>query len=70
MSKLEHLVENGLVALEEGCDRDKWFERMRKDPNLVSLAGMDIEDLWTICIYVFYTYVPCVMEERGDGNDN
>lgn len=51
MSCLEHLIENGLIALEKHADN--WEEIMKNDVNLPH-TNISIEDLWEICQYIKY----------------
>ena len=56
MTNLEHLVENGLVALENGRNYNEWLEQMKKDINWNCCERLTIDDLWEICQYVFYVW--------------
>ena len=56
MSNLEHLVENGLVILENGYSSEEWFNRMSADINWEYVENITVDDLWEICQYVFYTW--------------
>lgn len=63
MSNLEHLVENGLTLLEKGVDYEEWRQKMCKDINWKDCNGnLSLDDLWGICQYVYYTYMPCTLE--------
>lgn len=59
MSYLEHLIENGLVTLEE--HPDKWEEWMKEDENLPH-TNLTLDDLWEICQYIIYVWMPCSLE--------
>lgn len=56
MTNLEHLVENGLVALENECNYNEWLEQMKEDINWNCCERLTIDDLWEICQYVFYVW--------------
>jgi len=56
MSNLEHLIENSLNALEHYGSHDKWYECVEKDINWQGNEHISIDDLWTICQYVVYSY--------------
>lgn len=56
MTNLEHLVENGLVALENGRNYNEWLEQMKEDINWDCCERLTIDDLWEICQYVFYVW--------------
>jgi len=55
MSNLEHLLENGLIAM-QSMSYTEWKRHMRKDPNRVGNEHISIDDLWEICQYVIYTW--------------
>lgn len=55
MSNLEHLVENGIIVMEQ-LPASEWEECLLKDPNWEGVNSITIDDLWTICQYVVYTY--------------
>ena len=56
MSNLEHLIENTLVAMEDGklCPEDI-RKRIQNDINLSS-TSLSVDDVWEICQYVKYTW--------------
>ena len=58
MSNLEHLIENGLIALEHYHNYDEWYKYIQKDINWQGNEHISIDDLWTVCQYVVYTHVP------------
>ena len=55
MSNLEHLVENGILAMETYNPKE-WYQHMQKDLNWSGNEHITIDDLWTICQYVVYKY--------------
>ena len=55
MSNLEHLVENGILAMEIYNPKE-WYQYMQKDLNWSGNEHITIDDLWTICQYVVYSY--------------
>lgn len=57
MSNLEHLIENGLCWLDKTRNCNEWYEKMYEDPNWAPFVGITIEDLWTICQYIQYTWI-------------
>ena len=61
MSNLEHLVENGLVALDKGMPYEEWMKKMKDDCNWRGNENITINNLWEICQYVF-----CVWREKRD----
>jgi len=63
MSNLEHLIENSLNALERYDSYDKWYECVEKDINWQGNEHISIDDLWTICQYIVYTYTPIKVDE-------
>ena len=63
MSNLEHLIENSLIALEHYRNYNEWYEYMQKDVNWQGNEHISIDDLWTICQYVVYTYVPLRIDD-------
>ena len=60
MSCLEHLIENGLITIEKHADN--WEEIMKNDVNL-SHTNLSLEDLWEICQYIYYVWMPCALED-------
>lgn len=67
MSNLEHLIENGLSALKRGVGYEKWLKTMKDDVNWQGNENISIEQLWTICQYVIYTWIPSTqLELCGD----
>ena len=62
MSNLEHLIENGLIAMEHCGGYDNWHDHIKDDPNWDNVL-VNIEDLWIICQYVIYTWCPMRCEE-------
>jgi hypothetical protein len=62
MSNLEHLIENGLSAIAR-MNHDEWKEFMIKDCNWLGNEHISIDELWTICQYVEYTYIPHLRSE-------
>ena len=67
MSNLEHLIENGLSALKRGVSYEKWLKTMKNDVNWQGNENISIEQLWTICQYVTYTWIPSVEPEHKKG---
>lgn len=63
MSNLEHLIENGLSKLEEGCTAEEWRQAMKDDINWLGVEHITIKELWVICQYVMYVYVPTKIDE-------
>ena len=55
MSNLEHLVENGILAM-EAYNPNEWYQHMQKDLNWSGNEHITIDDLWTICQYVVCSY--------------
>lgn len=66
MSSLEHLFENGLCRLAEGRSYKEWRDIMIKDSNWLYVDRITMDDLWTMCQYVIYTYNR-KDDEYGDG---
>lgn len=62
MSNLEHLIENGLIMMTRCNGYDNWYSHIADDPNWDGVL-VNIEDLWTICQYVIYTWCPMRCEE-------
>lgn len=62
MSNLEHLIENGLIAMECCHGYNDWHDHIKDDPNWDNVS-VSIEDLWIICQYVIYTWCPMRCEE-------
>lgn len=62
MSNLEHLVENGLIMMTRCNGYDDWYSHIADDPNWDGVL-VNIEDLWTICQYVIYTWCQMRCEE-------
>ena len=56
MSNLEHLFENGLCRLAEGRSYKEWRDIMLEDVNWLYVNRITIDDLWTMCQYVIYTW--------------
>ena len=69
MSNLEHLVENGLVILENGYSSEEWFNRMSADINWEYVENITVDDLWEICQYVFYTWADHYVKGAEDETD-
>lgn len=65
MSNLEHLIENGLSALKRGVGYEKWLKTIKDDVNWQGNENISIEQLWTICQYVIYTWIPSAEPKRG-----
>ena len=67
MTKLEHCLENAIVALEEGKDFDTWLyeERGRgnihawgnSDAVLTDASVIDVKDIWEMANYVQFIIV-------------
>lgn len=67
MTKLEHCLENAIVALEEGKDFDTWLyeERGRgnihawgnSDAVLTDASVIDVKDIWELASYVQFVVV-------------
>lgn len=62
MSNLEHLIENGILAMET-YNPNEWYQHMQKDLNWLGNEHITIDDLWTICQYVVYTYKWCLIDD-------
>lgn len=62
MSNLEHLIENGLITMARCNGYDDWHSHIADDTNWYGVR-VSIEDLWTICQYVIYTWCPMRCEE-------
>lgn len=62
MTNLEHLIENGLEAIKE-LRYDDWMRLMAKDINLPE-TDTQLDDLWEICQYIQYSYIPCFGQEK------
>lgn len=62
MSNLEHLIENGLIMMARCNGYDDWHSHIADDTNWDGV-WVSIEDLWTICQYVIYTWCPMRCEE-------
>jgi hypothetical protein len=62
MSNLEHLVENGLTLLEKGANYYVWMNEMWEDSNWSGVPYMTPDQLWEICQYVHYVWVPTMKE--------
>lgn len=60
MSNLEHLIENGIYAI-ENLEFDEWEKHMSQDLNWEGNEHITLDNLWTICQYVVYTYKPCLI---------
>ncbi len=56
MSCLEHLFENGLCRLAEGKTYKEWRDIMLEDDNWLYVDRITMDDLWTMCQYVIYTW--------------
>ena len=67
MSKLEHCLENAIVAIEEGKDYDQWryeeIPRLNACPFgehiwavLTDDSVINLKDIWEMALYVVYTY--------------
>lgn len=67
MSNLEHLIENGLSTLKRGVSYEKWLKTMKNDVNWQGNENISIEQLWVICQYVIYTWIPSAQPERKKG---
>ena len=64
MSNLEHLLENGLMRLsEDKLSYEEWIEETSKDFNWTPWVCINIDDLWEICQYIEYRYIPNLREE-------
>ena len=65
MSNLEHLIENGLCNIED--DYHTWRSKMQEDCNWEGNENITIDQLWEICQYVCYVYLPtelCSLKEE------
>ena len=66
MSKLEHCIENAIIAVEQGKDYDAWkYEEIprlnasyfnRDWAVLTDNSIIFLSDIWAIAVYVVYTY--------------
>ena len=66
MSNLEHVLENAIMAIEEGKDYDTW--RCEEIPRgnvspfnkdwaiLTDESTINLKDIWSMAMYVVYTY--------------
>lgn len=64
MSCLEHLIDNGLLTIERlghNESRKEWMDKMQNDINLPH-TNISLEDLWEICQYIKYVWMPCSLE--------
>ena len=66
MSNLEHLIENGLCRLKETENYGEWNKQMYEDPNWKPYIGITIDDLWVVCQYVQYTWIPELYDEINE----
>ena len=76
MSRLEHCLENAIIAVEQGKDYDAW--RYEEIPRLnASYFNRDwavltdnsiifLSDIWTIAVYVVYT---CNTNKADDNSE-
>lgn len=64
MTNLEHLIENELCRFEEKPDLSYQghLEEIRKDINYED-AGITEEQCYEICQYIYFTYIPSIMDE-------
>lgn len=66
MSIAEHLIENALIALENGRD----FEYFKNDINFEFAAPSILpEEIWDMAQYVYYTYLPYVKSQMEENNE-
>lgn len=59
MTKIEHLLENAIVEIENGLGYDSW----RKDPvNKIMLKEVTAlpEEIWAMAVYVYFDYKPYI----------
>lgn len=61
MTCLEHFIENGLEFI-DGHTYKEWIDAMNKDINREH-SNISIEQLWEICQYIRYTYLPCHIQD-------
>ena len=59
MTNLEHLIENGLCAMENCHGHKEWYEHMEEDVNWQGNENISMDNLWEICQYIIYTWKPC-----------
>lgn len=65
MTCLEHLIENCLVKFEKNVGEIR--ESIENDPNL-QYAGITADQCFEICQYIYYSYVPYIIDKQcGDG---
>ena len=71
MSNVEHLIENALVAMENGESAYEAFnEAMDRRHNKLMLDMVSItrDELWDIAQYIKFVYCQyCKMDGKGDG---
>ena len=76
MSKLEHCIENAIIAVEQGKDYDAWkyeeIPRLNASPFnrdwavLTDNSIIFLSDIWAIAVYVVYT---CNMNKDNDNSE-
>lgn len=65
MSNLEHLIENTLMALEDGRPYDDVISGIKMDINFPA-CNLTEQEVWEICQYVKYTWC---QELKGQVSD-
>lgn len=66
MTNLEHLIENGIVAMEKKMTPQDWISHMANDTNWKGNERFTMDDIWEICQYAVYTYRSVVIEDFLD----
>lgn len=62
MSNIEHLLENAIAYLEEGKTYED-FANAWHNQYMSTTCSTTLSDIWSMAIYVVYTFKPNLMEE-------
>ena len=57
MSKIEHLIENAVIALEQKKSFDEWY---KEDIDMFDYVDSPPIEIWNMAVYCYYTYRPYI----------
>lgn len=62
MSNTQHLIENAMVCLERGVDKELYLHSPMYQ-KMAKTLGVPLETFWEIAEYMAYTYIPALMSD-------
>jgi hypothetical protein len=62
MTNVEHLIENAMVCLENGVDKDHYLHSPMYQ-KMAKTLGVPLDIFWEIAEYMTQTYIPTLMSD-------